>query len=672
MTGIFVFATYLYAGYVCARVVLWDKSPLIRVWVGLSFGVLLMMWLPALAAFAVRFTVTAEIIALGALTALTCGASVWRWKHPRTVRGLDKSDRGMLIALLCFALPLTLLSAYLQHTHTLRAVDGGMNVGQATYGDLCMHLSIITSLRGSPLPADYSLLPGTTLGYPILTDGLSTSMLLLGTPLRWTMIIPGTVMSALVYGGFLLLAREMTGKTSAAVVAGLLLFLNGGLGFVYDFDMSGSSAEKISEIFTGYYKTPANQPDFNLRWSNLVADLLLPQRTFLGGWTIVLPAFYFAREAFKKYELRMFLLVALFAASLPLIHAHSLMSLGLYSAGALVYQFFAGPKERRRKLLTGAGIYVGIVVALAVPQLVITTLKQVTRDGFMRFHYGWVNNTSGGFMDFEPWFWLKNIGLPLIPMLCALIDWKKRDRMDFIGAALIFVVANTLLFQPLDYDNNKLFYLWFLLMLPSASAWCVSLWNRMRGVRSRALLAALFLVGSTLSGALSIAREAISDYQLFSRADAELGEYIDNNTDPDAMFITGFYHNSPTYALAGRDVVCGPDLFLFWHGLDYMSRKAQVTAFYADPLAHLDLLTEYGVDYIVSGPQEHATLVVNDTALQLLFDVFYETETTTVYAVGDSVPLRDSAPTAKPEPTATPQPTVESRPTLESRSGAGS
>lgn len=635
MIGYIVLALYLLGGMVCARIVLHDKSPLLRVWLGLSFGMLLFMWLPVLAAFVVKFTVTAEVIALATLLLLV-GSTCWYGrKHPRPIRMMDSGDRKMLIALCCFVIPMTALMAYLQHTHTLWDVDGALHVGQSTYGDLAMHTSIALGLRGASLPAEYIILPGSALGYPILTDATATSLMLMGVPLRWSLIVPGTIMSALVYMGYLLLAREMSGKTSVAVLAGVLLFFNGGLGFLYHFDMAGrTDFQMLREIFTGYYKTPANDPTYNLRWSNLVVDLLLPQRTFLGGWTLLLPALYFAREAFRTNARRMFLLAALFGGALPLVHTHSFMALALYSAGALGYAYFVTHKTNRHSLLKGAGLYLGIVVAVAVPQLVAFTLRQVTNEGFISLHFNWVNN-DGGLTDLYPWFWLKNIGLPLIVMLLALLDFRKRDRMDFVGAALIFLVAEFVQFQPLTYDNNKLYYVWYLMMLPAAAGWCVSVWRMLKGRRSRVLVAALFIAGSTLSSALSIGREVISDYQLFSAGDAQAAAYIEENTDADAMFLTGVHHNNPVYALAGRKIVCGPSLFLHWHGLDYAEREARVRAFYVDPVANLDLLSEYDVEYIVLGVWERNDLAspLTEPALDERFEVIYDEQGIRIYAV---------------------------------------
>lgn len=623
MAGIIVFATYLAAGCLIMHVALPDKSPLIRVWIGLSLGVLMMMWLPALAAFIIDFTLTAEYIALGALLLVTGCAAIFRFKHPVPVKGLEDSDRGMLLAQLCFTLPLTVLTAYLQHTHTIREVDGAMHVGQSTYGDMCMHLSIITSLRNALLPTEYNFLPGTAMGYPILTDGMSTSMYLLDTPLRLTIIIPGTVMSALVYAGFLLLAREMTGKTSTAVIAGVLLFLNGGLGFLYDFDMAAQDRSRIAEIFTGYYATPANQPDYNLRWSNLIVDMLLPQRTFLGGWVLLLPALYFAREAFKRKEMRMFLLVALFGAAMPMVHTHSFLALALYSAAALAYAY-ASQREGRKKLVTGAAVYLGIVLALALPQLVASTLKQATSEGFIRPYFNWVNNNGSGLIDFYPWFWLKNVGLQLVVMVFALLDMRRRHRMDLLGASLIFIVAETILFQPLAYDNNKLFYVWYLLMLPAAADWCLDLWHKLRGQRSRVLLAALFFSAATISGALSVCREVVSDYQLFSAADVKAAAYVEENTEPDALFMTGMNHNNPIYTLTGRRIVCGPSNFLWTHGLSYQENANDVRRFYAYPEENLDVLKAYGVEYIYLGWTERQELGADEEVLDRLFTVIYD------------------------------------------------
>ena len=62
--GVLYLLVFLAAGCTCVRFLLPRKSLLTRVWLGVSLGLLLMMWLPALIAFAVDFTWTAHLLAL--------------------------------------------------------------------------------------------------------------------------------------------------------------------------------------------------------------------------------------------------------------------------------------------------------------------------------------------------------------------------------------------------------------------------------------------------------------------------------------------------------------------------------------------------------------------------------------------------------------------------------
>ena len=58
---------YLALGVLNVRFLLPKHKPLNRIWLGLSFGVLLEMWLPALFAFVLGFTAAAHAAAAGLL-----------------------------------------------------------------------------------------------------------------------------------------------------------------------------------------------------------------------------------------------------------------------------------------------------------------------------------------------------------------------------------------------------------------------------------------------------------------------------------------------------------------------------------------------------------------------------------------------------------------------------
>lgn len=314
MSILYVFL-YLVCGLYIVRFLLPGQRPLYRAWLGLSLGIMLAMWLPALVAFVDAFSLRGHVIALVLLLVLT-GISYFL-RDGRTLCKADEENRNALRLLLYIALPLTILGFYLQYTHVLRPVEGALHVGQSTYGDLPLHLGIVTSLRDARFPAEYSIFPGERLSYPFLTDSLSTTFMLLGMPLRWAMIIPGSLMMAMVACGFVLLALRMAGNRRVAALAALLLFINGGLGFLYSFDMAGVSLgvsgsnelqygtwlARLKTIFYGWYQTPVNHAEFstyNLRWSNIIADMFIPQCTFWAVGHCYFPVYTFYLMVCRK------------------------------------------------------------------------------------------------------------------------------------------------------------------------------------------------------------------------------------------------------------------------------------------------------------------------------------------------------------------------------------
>ena len=271
MAAILYTLLFVMGGAAIIRTQLPGKSPLVRAFLGLALGLLLEMQLPALCAHVFDFTLKAHYVAAVILLAIV-GVS-FALRDTRAAKKMTEEDRKLLCTMIVIVLPLTALSAYLQHTHMImEAADGSYWCGQATYGDLCMHLSFITSMQNMEFPPTYNLLYGTALNYPYLADSLSTTMLMLGMDIQMAVVFPGTLLMAVTYMGYMLLSHQVLGgRHKAVAAAALLFFFNGGLGFLYDFDMMGrDNFQKISEIFTGYYKTPANQPDLNLRFSNVI------------------------------------------------------------------------------------------------------------------------------------------------------------------------------------------------------------------------------------------------------------------------------------------------------------------------------------------------------------------------------------------------------------------
>ena len=644
MPAILFLLAYLLGGLFIVRCLLPKQPPLARAWLGLSLGLFLLMWLPALLAFLLPYSILSHLLTLP-LLALLCLMAYWR-RDRAAVRVFQQEDRRAALLLLFIALPLALLSLYLQHTHILRPQDGALHTGQATYGDLPLHLSIITSLPGRTLPTDYSILPGLRLGYPFLADALSSSLMVLGLGLRASVILPGALMMALVYSGYLLLAARVTKAPRAAALAALLVFLNGGLGFFYSLDLAGAGLggagenqlqagqwlDRLTNILHGWYQTPANHAEFtqyNLRFSNIVADLLLPQRTFLGGWLVLLPCLYLLIDMMKQgsWPVRQTVLLGVLAGGLPLIHTHSFLALGLLSAGFLAYGLI------KREPIKPWLLYGALALILALPQLLAFTFGQSSGGNFLRFQFNWVNNPGGGgLLDAYPWFYLKNIGLPFLLLVFALFEKDSFARRLFTGAFTIFLLAEFILFQPNEYDNNKLFYVWWAVCAMPVADYAFTLYDRLKGLRARPLMAFIAAVMMFLSGMLSLARETLSDYQMFSKADASLAKFVREETAPNSRFVTGTQHLNPVSSLAGREIVCGPDLWLYYHGFDTQGRQRDLRAFYLDPAANGGIPGKYGADYILLGPQEREWGGEEET-LSRMYESVYEQDGYVVYRV---------------------------------------
>lgn len=672
LLAIAYFLAFQGLGLFSARCLLPRRKALDRIWMGMSLGLLEEMVLPAGFAFLLSFDIAAHLLAL--LLGMGIGAFFWCVRDRRPVRPWDGEETRTARRMLFFIVPLTVLGGYLQYTHVLRVDEAGnWNVGQSTYGDLPMHMGFITGLVGKHFPADYPFYPGHRLSYPFLADSLSSTFCLMGCSLQAAIIFPGTFMMMLCYLGILILGRQMTTGKKTVLLAAALFFFNGGLGFLYDFDQAAgfnpdgglTVLDRLRNILEGYYKTPTNQPEpNNLRWSNVICDLMVPQRTLLGGWAVGLPCFYLLETLFRPdlrdrgEQPRGQILLGFWAGMLPLIHTHTFLALGLSSLGVMGYDLIhagrrrndggsagTGPAETDRsgiRILQRYLIYGGIAAIIALPQLIGFTFAQTFQQqtgnaGFVRFQFNWVNNPSGhGMRDFYIWFYVKNIGLPFLMLLLAALEKEAKQRRLFSGMILIVLAAELIRFQPNEYDNNKLLYIAWMYGCMIVSNWAAKVWRMLKELRGRRVLAGGMAVMLFLSPALTIARECVSSYQAFSRDAVEAGEFVRKETERDAVFLTGTQHLNPVFAIAGRTVVCGPDLWLYWHGFNTSERKQDLALVFENPEGNADILEKYGVDYIYVSSYERGDYEVDSDGLAKVGEKIFENREAAVYRVRKS------------------------------------
>jgi len=288
---------------------------------------------------------------------------------------------------------------------------------------------------------------------------------------------------------------------------------------------------------------------------------------------------------------------------LPLIHAHSFITvMGVGACLALINW------RQWREWLT----FLLVASIIAGPQLLWSTHgSAVSTRAFIGWEFGWGHGNENLF-----WFWLKNTGL-FIPLLLIALLWKREDYLVsrklllfYLPFTLCFIIPNVLKLAPWIWDNIKVLFYWWIASAPIVALVLARLWEG--NAWKRALAAILFVV-LTLAGGLDVFALLTQqgEYQEFDRDGVTFAEMIKQQTPPRSTVLHAPIHNTPVF-LTGRRSIIGYPGHIWTHGIDFGPRESDVKKIYSGSLDAADLLSKYGVDYVVIDPQEHSVMPVND------------------------------------------------------------
>ena len=623
--SILYLALFAAAGIGLSRLLYHGEKPLIRIWLGLAFGMAMLIWLPALFSFAFGFRLISQL--LGLLVACLAGAAGFYFSRKNE---LQKSPWKTEVPFFIAGGALLLISLVLLSTHTIVERDGALWVGQSTYGDLAMHLGFISSIATQgTFPPMYSINPDALVCYPFLSESVGATFYLFGTSLRFATMLTASYAFLLVILGVYCFFEEWLAERRKSVFAMLLFFVGGGFGFWYFFDLLKDNPENLTRLFTAFYETPTNFVPNGLRWVNPIADMMIPQRALLFGWSLLFPCLFLLHRAAFKHEHSAFIPLAVLAGALPLIHTHSFLALGIVSGFYFVRSVL---RSEDKAQLLGYLKYLGIVLLLALPQLIFFTFRQ--SGSFIKFNFNWANESDNYF-----WFYIKNFGLIALLAPVAFLAAKKEQRGILGGAVTIWLIAESIQFQPNPYDNNKLLFIAFAYVCGLVGSWLIDtkdkLANGSFGNRaSIALLSAMVCITLFLSGALTLGREYVSEYQLINADQVQAAKYVKENAEPDATFLTYNNHNNCIAALTGRNIVCGSGSYLFFHGVDYSDRERSLPLLYEQPERYFASLSEqYDIDYVFIGDSERANYDIDLLYFEQHFTVFYQNNGVLIYSV---------------------------------------
>ncbi|MGD9589082.1 MAG: hypothetical protein AB7Q37_01540 [Pyrinomonadaceae bacterium] len=549
---------------------------------------------------------------------------------------LKGASRAKALRFAYYALSFIVLLLFFSQTMYSTA-EGIFTGGSNNLGDLPYHIGAILSFSdGANFPPMNPSYAGAKFSYPFIADLVTACFMKLGAGLREAMLVQN---AAWAFALLVILERfvvRLTGDRLAGRLAPPLLFLSGGLGFLWFFGDLAAQSKGLTEFIWNLPKDYTIGDEF--RWGNSLISLFMTQRSLLLGMPITLIVIgylwsVFTRPATESHRsdrasLIRPLIVGLIAGLLPLVHLHSLAVLFVVTA----FLFFLRLDVWKVWIAFGAG-----VCLIAIPELIWSMTGSANEAAkFFEFHIGWDSRDNNIF-----WFWIKNTGL-VFPMLIfgvfLLIRNVKGNDKDgksgvtapkkgsdahastetggysllffYLPFFFLFVIANIAKLAPWEWDNIKVLIYWFIGTLPLIGYALAWMWRQGSALKVAAAVC-LFLL--TASGSLDVWRtiSGANKIRVFDADAVKIGERLRLSTSANALFL-----NAPTYnsavALMGRQSLMRYPGHLASHGIDYGPREADVKTMFAGGPNAEALLQRYGIDFVLISPEERSSMRANE------------------------------------------------------------
>lgn len=267
------------------------------------------------------------------------------------------------------------------------------------YGDLPFHISVITRFAyGQNFPPEDPTFAGVRFTYPFITDFISAMFVRAGASLRNAMFLENYIIAVALVGVLHRFGQRLVRNRTAAIITPLLILLNGGFGWALLWDdvkkIEGGVFQVLKHIPHSYTILPEIEKAW--RWGNSITSLLVTQRGFLLGIPLAVIVFTLwwsslrgeeqrakGKEpsakrkakpepalgdssqtdtlpfALRSWPLRRMLAAGVITGLLPLIHAHSFISIMLVAAFLVPWVY------RRAWIAYAAAALFGGIVFLA-------------------------------------------------------------------------------------------------------------------------------------------------------------------------------------------------------------------------------------------------------------------------------------------------------------------
>jgi hypothetical protein len=559
-----------------------------------------------------------------------------------------RSSRGNLAYVLFYVAIAVLLG--LVFSRALFARPDGIYTGIANnLGDLPLHLQIINSFaQGHNLPPQDPTYAGVRFAYPFLVDFLAAMMVRAGAGIVGAIWLQNMLMGLMLVASLHYFTLLLTRNRRAGFIAPLLMIFSGGLGWWLLFSDSGSSNGSFS-LLANLPHDYTIMPNSILRWGNSLTTLFVPQRSILFGLPLAIFVFcqWWITVALKdaaldaasasanqvqasaslpkrtrskaersktassaaavveppSFSRNRTIIAGVAAGLLPLVHAHTFLVV-MASAACLALVF----RSSWRSWL----IFFAVAIPISLPEIFwLAHTGGVNARSYLAWQPGWDHGDHNIL-----WFWFVNTGL-FIPALLIALFWRRGDLAlprqlikFYTPFAFCFIIPNLVRLAPWVWDNIKVLFLWYVASVPLVALLLAKLW----GQKSRwRWLAPVVLSSMLLAGGLDVLRviSAVTEYREFGPMGIAVARVISAKAAPNAVVLHAPTFNSPVF-LTGRRSLLGYPGWMWSRGLDYSQRNADIERIYSGGPDAGILLRKYGVDYVLVGPDELASLHANE------------------------------------------------------------
>ena len=564
-------------------------DPVVVLGFGMPIGIVMMGWMFFIANLYWEFSVKMGLVGIGILVGIAlCLRYLNRLKRKRKLQ-IDVFGFGA-----CVVLPFLFLS-YWVFTSILYKGD---QVRHSVFGDLPFHLNIISSFvygcnkkRKTLFDVVSPFFSDEPLAYPLLVDFISSIMVgCFGTSMQYSLVIPSFPFVFSLFASLNRIASTLTSEKIPQALAPWLFLLNGGIGFSATFDWK-VIMDARADLVHGWGH------DRFYFWFHIVHHILLPQR--LSLFSMPMCWAYICLLINNQSKWQIFFLCGLIVALLPHVQGHSLICLFEFT---LFYALLTFPWRSWTKMVQVGVRYLvlGIpALIIALPQL-IPFRHRVSGTSFFQIKPLW------SIWEMNPVvFWWKSLGVFAVLSLChCWLVLNAQQILLYLPSLFLFAVSSVVIYQPWEMDNTKVFINGWLPFAVTVVAMFLGYLFQQRDKCLANFLAITLLLACTISGAIGLVKcgQLISSVWVSHGKEFDVGQWIIEHTDPMAVWLTEFTHNSPVAAIAGRQLLLGYVSWAECHNLDPKPRIKAVEEFSIN-VSNTVPLDRYNVEYICFEPE---------------------------------------------------------------------